>query len=137
MKIRELLELKKYIKNIDKKIKVKFGKHFECNTDKKIIWLPLKDNRQDAEIFKKWYEKYFNEKLTEKDLVYISALHEVGHIMTWTQELETERIQQYSLMQVAHQYQLMSTEELNKNYFEIPMELIATKWGRNYYRNLM
>lgn len=137
MKIRELLELKKYIKNIDKKIKVKFGKSFECNTDKKIVWLPLKDNRQDAEMFKKWYEKYFNEKLTEKDLVYISALHEVGHIMTWTQELETERIQQYSLMQVAHQYKLMSTEDLNKNYFEIPMELIATKWGRNYYRNLM
>lgn len=137
MKIRELLELKKYIKNIDKKIKVKFGKSFECNTDKKIVWLPLKDNREDAEMFRKWYEKYFNEKLTEKDLVYISALHEVGHIITWTQELETERIQQYSLMQVAHQYKLMSTEDLNKNYFEIPMELIATKWGRNYYRNLM
>lgn len=137
MKIRELLELKKYIKNIDKKIKIRFGKSFECNTDKKIVWLPLKDNREDAEMFKKWYEKYFNEKLTEKDLIYISALHEVGHIMTWTEELEEERVQQYSLMQVAHQYKLMSTEDLNKNYFEIPMELIATEWGRNYYRNLM
>ena len=137
MKIRELLELKKYIKSIDKKIKIRFGKSFECNTDKKIVWLPLKDNREDAKMFKKWYEKYFNEKLTEKDLVYISALHEVGHIMTWTEELEEERLQQYSLMQVAHQYKLMSTEELNQNYFEIPMELIATEWGRNYYRNLM
>ena len=87
-------------------------------------------------MFKNWYEKYFNEILTDKDLLYISALHEVGHIMTWTQELEDERTKMYNSMKIAHIYQLMSTKELNEQYFEIPMELIATKWGRNYYKNI-
>lgn len=133
MNIIQLLKLKKYIKNIDSEIKVKFGKCFECDTDRKIVWLALKDNKQDGEMFKTWYEKYFNEKLTKLDLLYISALHEVGHIMTWTQELEDERAEMYGLMKVAHTYQLMSTQELNNQYFEIPMELIATQWGRKYY----
>jgi len=135
MGIIELLKLKKYIKNIDSEIKVKFGNCFECDTDRKIVWLALKDNSQDSEMFRTWYEKHFNETLTNKDLLYISALHEVGHIMTWTQELEDERAEMYGLMQVAHTYQLMSTQELNEQYFEIPMELIATKWGREYYVN--
>ena len=134
MKIIELLKLKRYIKKIDNEIKVKFGKCFECDTDRKIVWIALKDTGLDGEMFKTWYEKYFNENLTEKDLLYISALHEVGHIMTWTQELEDERTEMYGLMQVAHTYQLMSTQELNNEYFEIPMELKATKWGRAYYR---
>ena len=133
MNIVQILKLKKYIKNIDSEIKIKFGKYFECDTDRKIVWLALKDNKQDSEMFKTWYEKYFNEKLTKKDLLYISALHEVGHIMTWTQELEDERTEMYGLMKVAHNYQLMSTQELNNQYFEIPMELIATQWGREYY----
>lgn len=135
MNIIKILKLRKYIKSIDKDIKVRFGKAFECDIDKKIVWLALKDNKQDSETFKNWYEKYFNEKLTEKDLLYISTLHEVGHIMTWTQELEDERAEMYGLMQVAHIYQLMSTQELNNQYFEIPMELLATKWGREYYVN--
>lgn len=137
MKIIELLKLKKYIKSINKNIKVKFGKCFECDTDRKIVWLALKDNRLDSEMFKAWYEKHFNETLTNKDLLYISALHEVGHIMTWTQELEDERTEKYGIMKIAHQFELMSTEELNKQYFEIPMELIATRWGRNFYENIM
>ena len=135
MRIIDLLKLKRYIKNIDNEIKVKFENCFECDTDKKIVWLALKDNKQDSEMFKAWYEKYFNEILTDKDLLYISTLHEVGHIMTWTQELEDERTEMYSLMQVAHTYQLISTQELNNQYFEIPMELLATKWGREYYVN--
>ena len=85
MNIIKILKLRKYIKSIDKDIKVRFGKAFECDTDRKIIWLALKDNRLDSEMFKTWYEKHFNETLTDKDLLYISALHEVGHIMTWTQ----------------------------------------------------
>lgn len=137
MKLKEWLKLKNYLKAIDNEIKIKLGKQFECDTDNKIVWIPLKDNKQTSEMFKNWYEKYFNEKLTEKDLFYISALHEIGHIMTWTQELEDERTKMYGLMKVAYHYQLMSTEELNDKYFEIPMELIATKWGRNYYKNLM
>lgn len=136
MKIFKILKLRKYIKNIDSEIKVKFGKYFECDTDKKIVWLALRDNKQNSAMFKNWYEKYFNETLTDKDLLYISALHEVGHIMTWTQKLEDERTEMYGLMQVAHTYQLISTQELNEQYFEIPMELIATKWGRNYYKNI-
>ena len=136
MNIIEVLKLRKMIKSIDKGIKVKFGKAFECDTDRKIVWLALKDNTQDSVMFKTWYEKHFNETLTKKDLVYISALHEVGHIMTWTQELEDERTEMYGLMEVAHNYQLMSIQELNEQYFEIPMELIATEWGRAYYRGL-
>ena len=138
MRIVDLLKLKRYIKNIDSEIKVKFGKAFECDTDRKIVWLALKDNRLDSEMFKAWYENKVNngETLTDKDLLYISALHEVGHIMTWTQELEDKRTEMYGLMQVAHTYQLMSTQELNEQYFEIPMELIATEWGRAYYRGL-
>ena len=136
MNIIKILKLRKYIKSIDKDIKVRFGKAFECDTDRKIVWLALKDNNQDSAMLKTWYEKHFNETLTDKDLLYISILHEVGHIMTWTQELEDERTEMYGLMQVAHTYQLMSTQELNEQYFEIPMELIATEWGRAYYRGL-
>lgn len=136
MKIIEILKLRKYIKSIDNNIKVRIGKVFECDTDRMTVWLPLKNDKQSNAMFKAWYENHFNETLSEKDLLYISALHEVGHIMTWTQELEDERTEKYNLMQVAHNYQLMSTQELNRQYFEIPMELIATEWGRNYYKNI-
>lgn len=136
MKIIEMLKLRKYIKSIDKNIKVRLGRAFECDTERKIVWLASKDCGQDGAMFKAWYEKYFNETLTDKDLLYISILHEVGHIMTWTQELDDERAEMYSVLQIAQACQLMSIQELNEQYFEIPMELIATKWGRAYYRGL-
>ena len=38
MKIVELLKIRKMIKSIDKDIKIRFGKAFECDTDRKIVY---------------------------------------------------------------------------------------------------
>lgn len=128
-------KIKKFVKNIDENIKVKFAKAFECDIEENTIFIETKRNKANERLFKKWYEKYFNEKLSKKNLFYISLLHEIGHLMTYTKELDTERDDQYSLIGTKLMFGLISQEQANNEYFIIPMELKATEWARNYLKN--
>ena len=128
-------KIKNFVAQINPNIKVQFAKRFECDTNQNIIFVETQRNKKDAQMFKNWYQKYFNEKLSKKDLFYISLLHEIGHIMTYTEELDQERDEQWETIGTALMLDIITQEQANNEYFEIPMELIATEWARNYYHN--
>lgn len=134
MKNIEKAKIKNLIKAIDKNIKVVFAKRFQCDIDKKIVYVDTTHkHKKDIKIFQKWFENYFNQKLSKKDLFYISLLHEVGHIITFTTELKEERENCYNLIGTKLFLNLITREQANNEYFEIPMELKATEWAKNFY----
>ena len=123
--------IKKFIKTIDSSIKVKFQKgRMECDPEREIVYIGK--TRNEAE------DKMFADFLKEiaPDCPYNSfimgILHEIGHIMTYTDELDEDREEQYALLQTAHHFGLYDTAELNREYFKIPMELEATQWGIDF-----
>ena len=115
-------------------IKIKQTKNrFECDIQKSTIYIPKKRNLKNDFYFWTWFEKYYNVKIDETELFLLSALHEVGHIMTYTEELEEERDEQYGLLQTLHELSNLTYRQLNNQYFEIPMELQATEWAKKYF----
>ena len=63
----------------------------------------------------------------------MSVLHEIGHIATYTEDLNTEREFTYLLLQM--KYEEDNFVEFNREYFKIPMEFLATEWAINFYKN--
>jgi len=115
-------------------IKIKQTKdRFECDIQKLTIYIPKKRNLKSDFYFWTWFENYYNVKIDETELFLLSVLHEIGHIATYTEELEKERNEQFSLLQALHELSNLTTRQLNNQYFEIPMELKATEWAKNYF----
>lgn len=134
MQILNRIKLKKDLEKRFEGIKVKYTKNsFECDTEKLIIYLPKERNLKSDFYFWTWYEKYYNTTINETELFLLSMLHEVGHLMTWTKELEKERDEQFSLLQALHELSNLTDRQLNNQYFEIPMELQATEWAKKYF----
>ena len=63
----------------------------------------------------------------------IGVLHEIGHLMTYEEELNEQRTIMYALL--AYTYNESQYEKYSKAYFEIPAELAATTWAVEYYKN--
>lgn len=123
--------IKKFIKEIDGSIKVKFQKgRMECDPEREIIYIGKTRIPEE--------DKFFGDFIKEiaPDCPYNSLimgiLHEIGHIMTYTDELDEDRNKQYALLQAAHEFGVYDTAALNKEYFKIPMELEATWWGIDF-----
>lgn len=126
--------LKKKLEKRFEGIKIKYTKNkFECDIEKQIVYLPKEKNPKSDFYFWTWYEKYYNTRIDETELFLLSMLHEIGHIMTWTEELEEERDEQFGLLQALYELSNLTTRQLNNQYFEIPMELQATEWAKNYF----
>ena len=61
----------------------------------------------------------------------IGILHEIGHIMTYTEELLEEGDLLYHMIQL--NYTPTQFKEYSYMYFSIPSEFAATEWAVNYY----
>ena len=123
--------IKKLIKSINKNIKVVFHKgQLECDIINKIVYVGSKN----SDIADRLFSDFVKENCSEckYNAFLMGILHEVGHIMTWNEELDKDRDEQYSLMKVAYKLGLYDADTLNKEYFKIPLELNATKWGIEY-----
>lgn len=123
--------IKKLIKSINKNIKVVFHKgQLECDTINKIVYVGSKN----SDIVDRLFSDFVKENCSEckYNAFLMGILHEVGHIMTWNEELDKDRDEQYLLMKVAYKLGLYDADTLNKEYFKIPLELNATKWGIEY-----
>ena len=132
MKIKKLnkKELEKFIHNIDNEIIIRYGKNFECDVNKKIVWVGLNQSIGDDLTFTNFLQtidkNYYN-------LFIISLLHEIGHLQTYTLQLDNERTELYSLQSLALQMGIINRQQANFEYFNIPMERKATDWARHYY----
>lgn len=105
---------------------------FCVDLEDKCIFIPLEEevNSEPERLYMEFLEKEFN-FYTEPFL--ISLCHEIGHIMTYTKELESERQFLYTMLQCG--YKEEEFEEYNRMYFLIPSEYEATKWGIEYINN--
>ena len=138
MKNIEKKKIKNIIKAIDPTIKICFGSRFlECDPVENIIYIPNRYYNKDTRVFKEWYKKHFNEKLTKRETKLVSILHEVGHILTYDEDISEERELNYSLLKLMFECGILTTKELNTLYFENECELNATKWAREYMKELV
>ncbi len=61
----------------------------------------------------------------------MGCLHELGHIMTFDEQLDRERSIIYYLLDIDFEFERW--REFSNMYFTIPSEFEATRWGVEYY----
>lgn len=120
-----------FINEIDNDIKVYKGSRFECDIYEEKIFLGSKRFSRINELFCNW----LSEKIDfEPNYCVIAILHELGHIMTNTEELQDNREKLDSIYTFMYENNVITEKEYFKNYFEIPAEFQATMWGVDFYK---
>ena len=118
---------------IDTNIQVAKSYRFECDTDEEIIYLSNKRWIKLDEYFDKWYQK--QDFYTPINYTLICILHEIGHIMTKDDDLLEQGYKLNKMYNFMYEMESITEEELNFAYFDIPSELLATKWGVQFYKD--
>lgn len=130
---KELLTLYDFIDTIeevqDEDIKLEISTDWEIDTTDNIIYIGDKQKTQ--------LDDYFIEYLKTDKYNYfiISLLHEVGHIVTLTEELEEEQEQMHSIYRYLYKNNIIDERQLCLAYFDIKAERLATEWAKQYYDN--
>lgn len=119
-----------FVKSVDKNIDVESDNRFCVDIDAEIIFVPQKLNDREDEVWSNFLKEEFK---VDYDRYVMSLLHEIGHVETYTEDLNTERELIYFLLQM--KYEEDNFKDFNNEYFKIPMEYIATEWAIDYYRN--
>ena len=122
--------IQKFINTINEYITVEKDNRFCVDIEEEIIYIPNNLNIKEDKIWSAFLMQEFN--ICFNPYV-MSILHEIGHIMTYTEDLNTEREIIYFLLQM--KYEEDNFEDFNNEYFKIPMEYSATEWAVNFYKN--
>ena len=122
--------IREFVKTIDEYIEVENDNRFCVDIEEEIIYIPYELNEEEDRIWSQFLKQEFN---VDFNPYLMSVLHEIGHIVTYTEDLNEERNVIYFLLQM--KYEEDNFEEFNREYFNIPMEYHATEWAINYYRN--
>ena len=121
-----------FVNTIDKDIVIKKGRRFEVDVAEEEIFLGNKRFDRVSQLLMNWL--YSKTKVNVNWLV-LSILHEVGHIMTDTEELQDQRETLNAIYSFMYEQEVITETEYFISYFEIPAEYNATMWGLNYYLN--
>lgn len=121
-----------FIHSIDDTINVDFGENFCADICKHKIYIGISEHSQEDKLIQNFIQERFNILI---DPFLIGVLHEVGHLITYEEELNEQRTIMYAL--ISMQYEKKQHEEYAKLYFSIPAELAATTWAVEYYKNNM
>lgn len=121
-----------FVNTIDKDIVIKKGRRFEVDVTEEEIFLGNKRFDRVSQLLMSWL--YSKTKVNVNWLV-LSILHEVGHIMTDTEELQDQRETLNAIYSFMYEQEVITETEYFISYFEIPAEYNATMWGLNYYLN--
>lgn len=128
-----------FVKLVDKNIKVIFHKgELQCDTEEEKIFVGY-DNGELANRTFKEYVLSLEKNCVYNDFI-MGLLHEVGHIVTYNEEDEQDRLERYSQIDLLNQLGAIDNEQTNFLYYEIPMEKKATQWGIDWamtHQNLM
>lgn len=129
----EIRSIQDFISNIDADIQVFRGHCFEVDIEEEKIYLGNKRfDRVSALFMDYWQQECKNFNI---NWCILSILHEIGHIMTTTEELEDNRFQLDNIYSFMYQEQIINEKEYFNSYFSIPAEREATLWGIDYYKN--
>ena len=130
MNIIKRFYVKQMVKQIDKSIKVKFGKCLECEPTENTIYVNNKTDIIDIVTFRD-YVKELNSKCKFNTLL-LGILHEIGHIYTYEEQNEEEYKRDTKLLRLLFKEKKLSAKQLNEFYVRLPLEANATKWAIDF-----
>ena len=130
MNIIKRFYVKQMVKQIDKSIKVKFGKCLQCEPTENTIYVNNKTNIIDIVTFRD-YVKELNSKCKFNTLL-LGILHEIGHIYTYEEQNEEEYRRDTKLLKLLFKEKKLSAKQLNEFYVRLPLEANATKWAIDF-----
>ena len=119
---------REFVRSIDPEVTVTFiEEEFYAISTTKIINVTFNPSEYDG-LFDEFVYKYFNIHINP---FLMGCLHELGHIMTFDEQLDRERSIIYYLLDV--DFEIERWRDFSNMYFAIPSEFEATRWGVNYY----
>ena len=130
MNILKRLYVKQMVKQIDKTIKVKFGKCLQCEPTENTIYVNNKTDIIDIVTFRD-YVKELNSKCKFNTLL-LGILHEIGHIYTYEEQNEEDYNRDTKLLSLLFKEKKLSAKQLNEFYVRLPLEANATKWAIDF-----
>ena len=130
MNIIKRFYVKQMVKQIDKSIKVKFGKCLQCEPTENTIYVNNKTDIIDIVTFRD-YVKELNSKCKFNTLL-LGILHEIGHIYTYEEQNEEEYTRDTELLSLLIKEKKLSAKQLNEFYVRLPLEANATKWAIDF-----
>ena len=130
MNIIKRFYVKQMVKQIDKTIKVKFGKCLQCEPTENTIYVNNKTDIIDIVTFRD-YVKELNSKCKFNTLL-LGILHEIGHIYTYEEQNEEEYRRDTKLLSLLFKEKKLSAKQLNEFYVRLPLEANATKWAIDF-----
>ena len=130
MNIIKRFYVKQMVKQIDKTIKVKFGKCLQCEPTENTIYVNNKTDIIDIVTFRD-YVKELNSKCKFNTLL-LGILHEIGHIYTYEEQNEEEYRRDTKLLRLLFKEKKLSAKQLNEFYVRLPLEANATKWAIDF-----
>lgn len=101
---------------------------FWCDIDENIINVGMDTDTYGDRLIQQFIFEKFGVKMNP---FLIGVLHEIGHFMTYDEELDKDRSILYYMIQI--NYTVAQLKEYSYMYFSIPAEFEATKWAVNYY----
>lgn len=135
MNIIEKMAIRKFVKSIDKDIKVKFQKYdMECDVYDEVVYIGKTFDERTDKFFMN-FVKELNPNCNYDNCFLLSLLHEIGHIMTWDEDDSDEKDVIYGLLRTqfdAEEIDDRRLQEYDNLYFRIPLELNATQWGIDF-----
>lgn len=124
-----------FVDTINEDILVQKGTRYECEIDNDIIFISNKRLNQYDLFFNKWLVQQTFYKNVKVPNIIMSILHEIGHIMTKGQTNYEDSKFTIGIHQFMYEMGVINAEELQINYFNTPLEYLATEWGYNYFYN--
>lgn len=130
MNIIKRFYVKQMVRQIDKTIKVKFGKCLECEPTENTIYVNNKTDKVDIKTFNE-YVKEINNKCKFNSLL-LGILHEIGHIYTYEEQNEEDYNRDTKLLSLLFKEKKLTDEQVNYFYLRLPLEANATKWAIDF-----
>lgn len=128
----DLAEIRNFIKNIDPDFEVFKSRAFAADVAEEQIFVGNKRFNWTSQLFL----DYWHNEIADfhPNWLVLSILHEVGHLMTTTEELEDARFELDKMYTFMYEQKVIDKKEYFDAYFGIPAEMLATQWGIDYYR---
>ena len=121
--------IRSFVYSINPKIKVRIShKEFYARCGYNLINVCIGRNEAEDQVFDDFVQRKFGISVNP---FLMGILHEVGHIMTFDEDLDHDRSILYFMLQI--NFKEERWQEYSDMYFQIPSEFEATKWAVNYY----
>ena len=129
----DIILLQDFVNSIDNEITIAKSDRFECDIEEKQIFVCSKEIDNLDLQFIEWFKK--QPEYTFINVILLSFLHEIGHIMTYEKERNDNRAVIESMLVFMNEQNAITEKEMNFAYWDLDAERLATMWGVKYFKN--